>query len=154
AIGSLFPSGAGTISGSSLDVNDDGDLMPTFAPFSGTYDVDSTGHGNAVLTVPGFAGGTLHFALYAVSSSECFLVSVDSPNSNNPIFAGVLEVQADLPFTTSQFSGSSIFDLTGSIGNTSQVTVGRMQFDGIGTIQVQFDQNSGGNVTAGGLLTG
>src|SRR5262249_5019341 len=26
--------------------------------------------------------------------------------------------------------------------------------DGIGTIQVQFDQNSGGNVTAGGLLTG
>lgn len=29
-----------------------------------------------------------------------------------------------------------------------------MQFDGSGTIQVQFDQNSGGNVTVGGLLTG
>lgn len=154
ALGSIFPSGAGTISGSSLDVNDNGDLMPTFATFSGTYDVDGTGHGNAVLVIPGFGNGTLHLALYAVSDSECFLVSVDPPNTNNPVFAGVLEAQSDLPFSTSLFKGPSIFDLTGSSGTSSQVTVGRIQFDGVGTVQVQFDQNSGGNITLGGLLTG
>lgn len=154
AVGSIFPSGAGTISGSSLDVNDAGDLMPTFATFTGTYDVDDTGHGNAVLVIPGFASGTLKFALYAISSSECFLVSVDPISTGNPIFAGVLEAQTDLPFSTSSFNGASIFDLTGTTGSSSQVTVGRMQFDGSGTIQVQFDQNSGGNLTVGGLLTG
>jgi hypothetical protein len=154
AVGSIFPSGAGTISGSSLDVNDAGDLMPTFATFTGTYDVDDTGHGNAVLVIPGFASGTLKFALYAVSSSECFLVSVDPLSAGNPVFAGVLEAQTNVPFSTSSFNGASIFDLTGSIGTFSQVTVGRMEFDGSGTMQVQFDQNSGGNLTIGGLLTG
>jgi hypothetical protein len=154
AVGSIFPSGAGTISGSSLDVNDAGDLMPTFATFTGTYNVDDTGHGNAVLVIPGFASGTLKFALYAVSSSECFLVSVDPVTTGNPLFAGVLEAQTDLPFSTSSFNGASIFDLTGSTGASSQVTVGRMQFGGTGIIQVQFDQNSGGNLTIGGLLTG
>ena len=34
------------------------------------------------------------------------------------------------------------------------MTVGRMQFDGSGNIQVQFDQNSGGNITIGEVLTG
>lgn len=154
AVGSIFPSGAGTISGSSLDVNDAGDLMPTFATFSGTYDVDATGRGTVLLVIPGFASGTLKFALYAISSSECFLVSVDPISTGNPLFAGVLEVQTDLPFSTSSFNGASIFDLTGTTGSSSQVTVGRMQFDGSGTMQVQFDQNSAGNVTLGGLLTG
>jgi hypothetical protein len=154
AVGSIFPSGAGTISGSSLDVNDAGDLMPTFATFSGTYDVDATGRGTVLLVIPGFASGTLKFALYAISSSECFLVSVDPISTGNPLFAGVLEAQTDLPFSTSSFNGASIFDLTGTTGSSSQVTVGRMQFDGTGTMQVQFDQNSAGNVTLGGLLTG
>jgi hypothetical protein len=66
----------------------------------------------------------------------------------------MLEAQTGLPFTTSSFQGASIFDLTGSSGSSSQVTVGRMQFDGSGNIQVLFDQNSGGNITIGGLLTG
>jgi hypothetical protein len=154
AVGSIFPSGAGTISGSSLDVNDAGDMMPTFATFSGTYDVDDTGRGAVSLVIPGFASGTLKFALYAISSSECFLVSVDPISTGNPLLAGVLEVQTDLPFATSSFNGASIFDLTGSSGASSEVTVGRIEFDGSGGIQVQFDQNSGGNVTIGGLLTG
>jgi hypothetical protein len=66
----------------------------------------------------------------------------------------MLEAQTALPFLTSSFKGASIFDLTGSNGSFSQVTVGRMQFDGAGNIQVQYDQNSGGNITIAGVLTG
>ena len=154
AIGSIFPSGAGTISGSSLDVNDAGDTMPTFATFSGTYSVDGNGHGKATFVIPGLDGGTFNFALYAISATECFVVSIDPLSANNPIFAGMLEAQIGLPFLTSSFKGASIFDLTGSNGSFSQVTVGRIQFDGAGNTQVQFDQNRGGTTTIGGLLTG
>lgn len=154
AIGSIFPSGVGTISGSSLDVNDAGNMLPTFATFSGTYSVNGTGHGTATFVIPGFAGGTLNFALYAISANEYFMLSIDPVSGGNPIFAGMLEAQIGLPFTTSSFKGASIFDLTGSNGTFAQVTVGRMQFDGAENIQVQFDQNSGGNITMGGVLTG
>jgi hypothetical protein len=154
AIGSIFPSGVGTISGSSLDVNDAGDAMPTFATFSGTYSMNATGHGTLTFVIPGFDGGTFNFALYAISANEYFLVSIDPVSGGNPIFAGMLEAQTALPFLTSSFKGASIFDLTGSNGSFSQVTVGRMQFDGAGNIQVQFDQNSGGNITIAGVLTG
>lgn len=154
AIGSIFPSGVGTISGSSLDVNDAGDTMPTFATFSGTYSVDGTGHGRATLVIPGFDGGTFNFALCAISATEYFMLSIDPLSAANPIFAGMLEAQTGLPFLTSSFKGASIFDLTGSNGSFSQVTAGRMQFDGAANIQVQFDQNRGGNITIGGLLTG
>jgi len=154
AIGSIFPSGVGTISGSSLDVNDAGDMMPTFGTFSGTYGVDGTGHGGATLVIPGFDGGTFNFALCAISANEYFILSIDPLSANNPIFAGTLEAQTGLPFLTSSFEGASIFDSTGSSGNLPQVTIGRMLFDGTGDIQVQFDQNQGGNITIAGLLTG
>jgi len=154
AVGSIFPSGFGTISGSSLDVNDGGSVMPTFATFSGTYTVDSTGRGSATFVIPGFDGGIFNFALYAVTANECFLLSIDQLGDNNPVFAGVMEAQTGLPFFTSTFKGASIFNLTGTSGASSQVTVGRIVFDGVSTAQVQFDQNSGGKITVGGLLTG
>ncbi len=154
AIGSIFPSGTGTISGSSLDVNDAGDVLPTFATFSGTYGVNATGHGSATLVIPGFAGGTFNFALYAISANEYFALSIDPVSGGNPIFAGMFEAQTGLPFLTSSFKGASVFDLTGLNGSSSQVTVGHMQFDGAENIVVQFDQNSGGNLNIGAVLTG
>ncbi len=154
AVGSIFPSGFGTISGSSLDVNDAGNTMPTFATFSGTYNIDGTGHGTATFVIPGFDGGTFHFALYTISANEYFMLSVDPVSGGNPIFAGMAEAQTGLPFFTSSFKGTSIFDLTGSNGSFSQVTVGRMAFDGAENIQVQYDQNSGGNIVIGEVLTG
>ncbi len=154
AAGSIFPSGVGTISGSSLDVNDAGDFLPTFATFSGTYDIGMTGRGQATLVIPGFDQGTLDLALYVVSANEYFVVSTGSFIGGNPILAGTVEAQTGLPFMTSSFHGASVFGLTGSSGNSSQVTVGRMQFDGAGNIQVQSDQNSGGNISIGNLMTG
>jgi len=154
AVGSIFPSGVGTISGSSLDVNDAGDSMPTFGTFSGTYSVDGTGHGKVSFVIPGFDGGTFNFALYVISASEYFMVSIDPLTVNNPLFAGMVERQTGLPFLTSSFKGASIFDMTGSNGSLPQATVGRIQFDGAGNTQVQFDQNRGGAITIGGLLTG
>ena len=154
ALGLIFPDGNGFISGSSLDVNDGGIVSPTFATFSGIYSVDATGRGTATLSIPGFDGGSFNFAFYVVSANELLLISVDPLSFNNPIFSGPAELQAGAPFTSSSFNGGSVFSLSGTNGTAPQDTVGRFQFDGGANITVNFDQNSGGAVTVGDVMTG
>src|SRR5260370_41850816 len=99
--------------------------------------------------MPGFAGGTLNFALYVISANEYFMLSIDPGSGGNPIFAGMIEAQIGLPFTTSSFKGVSFFDLTGSNGRFAQITIGRIQFDRAQNIQGHFGQKSGRNITMG-----
>jgi hypothetical protein len=154
ALGLIFPDGNGFISGSSLDVNDGGNVSPTFATFSGIYSVDSTGRGSVTLSIPGFDGGTFDFAFYVVSANELLLISVDPLSFNNPIFGGPAELQTGAPFATASFSGGSVFSISGTNGTAPVDTVGRFQFDGKSNVSEIFDQNSGGAVTVGGAMTG
>jgi len=154
ALGLIFPDGSGFISGSALDVNDGGTVSPTFATFSGIYNVDSTGRGTATLSIPGFDGGTFDFAFYVVSANELLLVSIDPLNYSNPIFSGPAELQTGTPFATSSFNGGSVFSISGTNGTAPEDTVGRFQFDGNSNVSENFDQNSGGTVTVGGVMTG
>uniref|UniRef100_A0A372ITP8 Ig-like domain-containing protein n=2 Tax=Paracidobacterium acidisoli TaxID=2303751 RepID=A0A372ITP8_9BACT len=155
ALGLIFPSGSGFISGSSLDVNDGGIVSPTFATFDGIYDVDdATGRGTATLSIPGFDGGTFNFAFYIVSANEFLMISTDPLSFDNPIFSGPAEFQNGAPFTSASLNGGSVFNLSGTNGSAPQDTVGRLQFDGSQGVTMIFDQNSGGNVTVAGVLNG
>ena len=106
------------------------------------------------MTIPGFDGGTFDFAFYVVSAKEFLLVSIDPLSGNNPIFSGPAEQQSGSPFTTLSFLGSSVFSISGTTGSAPEDTVGRFVFDGVDTVVAGLDQNSGGNVTTGGTLTG
>jgi hypothetical protein len=154
ALGLMFTDGSSFISGSSLDVNDGGSISPTFATFSGSYTVDSTGRGTATLNIPGFEGGVFDFAFYVVSASKLLLISVDPLSFENPVFSGPAELQTGAPFTTASFNGGSVFTFSGTNGNAPDDTVGRFQFNGGSSVAVTFDQNNGGAVTVGGQLTG
>ena len=154
ALGLIFPDGNGFISGSSLDVNDGGSVSPTFATFSGIYGVDSTGRGTLALSVPGFDGGTFDFAFYVVSANELLLVSIDPLTFNNPIFSGPAELQSGAPYTSASFSGGSVFSLSGTNGTAPDDTVGRFQFNGDSSITAVSDQNNGGAITVGSIMTG
>lgn len=154
ALGLIFPDGSGFISGSSLDVNDGGVVSPTFATFSGIYNVDSTGRGTVTLSIPGFDGGAFNFAFYVVSANELLLISVDPLSFDNPIFSGPAELQSGAPFATASFNGGSVFSMSGTNGTAPQDTVGRFQFDGNSNVSEIFDQNSGGAVTVAGVMTG
>jgi hypothetical protein len=154
AVGVIFPDGNGFVSGSSLDVNEGGSVPPTFPSFSGTYDVDATGRGTMALSILGFDGGTFSFSVYPVSSNKLFLISTDPLTYNNPVFSGSLEAQTGAPFTSASFSGGSVFEMSGLAGVAPQDTVGRFQFNAGGAVGVHFDQNSGGNVTVGGTMSG
>jgi len=154
ALGLIFPDGNGFISGSSLDVNDGGSVLPTFATFSGIYSVDAKGRGTATLSIPGFAGGSFNFAFYVVSVNELLMISVDPISFNNPIFSGSAELQSGAPFTSASFNGGSVFSLSGTNGIAPQDMVGRLQFNGGANVTVISDQNNGGTVTVGDVMTG
>lgn len=155
ALGLIFPDGSSFISGSSLDVNEGGSVSPTYSPFSGSYTVDdATGRGTATLSIPGFDGGTFDFAIYIISANEFLMISTDPLSFNNPIFAGLAEAQTGTPFTTASLDGASVFNLSGTTGSAPQDTVGVMSFDGAGNVTATYDQNSAGNVTVAGVLTG
>lgn len=150
----IFPDGGVFISGSSCDVNDSGSVAPTYASFFGSYSVDPTGRGTVTLMIPGLGSGVLDFAFYVVSANEFLMISIDSIGQNNLILGGPAEIQNGAPFTSSSFDGGSIFSLSGTNGSTPQDEVGRFSFDGASDVTVNFDENNGGNITVGGLMTG
>jgi hypothetical protein len=154
ALGAMFPSGSGFISGSSLDVNDAGNIYPTFAPFQGIYSVDATSRGRMTLTVVGLASGTLNFAFYVVSANQILLVSTDPILTNQFLLSGSAQAQTGSPYLSSSFQGHSVFHMTGFTGSSPETTVGRFGFDGAGNLTNQYDRNSGGTITVGGGYTG
>lgn len=154
ALADLFPSGSGFIAGASMDVSDGGNALPTFSRFSGAYTVASDGRGTASLSIPGFDGGTFHFAIYIINAGEFFLLSTDQLSFENPLLNGDALLQAGGPFATNSLSGASVFYDSGWTGSASQVSVGRFTYDGQGNVTMQFDQNAGGTVALGNLMSG
>ena len=154
ALGLIFPDGFQFISGSTLDVNEGGVLAPTFATFSGTFTVDATGRGTMTLSIPGFDGGVFHFAFYVVSQQQLLIISIDPLSARNPIFSGPGQLQSGAPFTAASFAGNTVFDLAGAASTGGDDTIGRMIFSSGNTILVNFDRNSAGAVTTGGVMTG
>jgi len=154
ALADLFPTGGGFIAGNSMDINDGGNTQPTFSRFSGAYNVANNGRGTLSFTLSGFEGGSFHFTIYVISAGEFFLLSTDTLSFEAPLWNGDAQLQAGAPFTNDNFNGDSIFYQTGWNGSTPDVWVGRLNYDGNGNAAMQFDQNSGGTVTQGNLMTG
>jgi len=153
SLGTIFANGAGSILAGSLDVNDGGDISPTFS-FRGTIDVDSTGRGTMAMSIPGFEGGSFNFAFYVVSVSKFLIVSVDPLSANNPIIGGLGELQTGTPFLSAIFKGPAVFSLSGTNGKTPDDIIGRVVFDGISQLSADLDENNGGKVTLDTLFTG
>ncbi|QNI32572.1 hypothetical protein H7849_00640 [Alloacidobacterium dinghuense] len=156
AVGQLFLR-SGFIPLGSLDVNDGGVVSPTYGPFNGDYLVLSNGRngrGTLELNIPGFEGGSFKFALYVVSANEFFIVSIDQLSTSNPLFSGPAEMQTGLPFAPASFTGTTVFNLSGNNGTTTQDIIGQLAFNGPEGLLVTFDQNNGGAITTGIVLTG
>ncbi len=153
-LGSMFFDGSGTISGSALDVNDGGNVLPTSINFPGNYSVDSTGRGTAALFLSGFATSTVHFAAYVISSTDAFVVSTDAFVSPSPILSGELSEQVSSLPSSGTLQGSTIFGMTGVTQGFADASIGQMSFDGQNTATALFDENSGGIVTNGKMTGG
>jgi len=154
ALGVCYFDGAGSIVAGSVDVNDGGKIMPTFSTIQGIYRIEADGRGLVDLNILGFGSGTFEFSLEVVSADKLILVSMDPLSSGNPFFGGIAELQTGAPFLSSSFEGPTVFTLGGESGNVPQVIVGQITFDGVDQPLVEFDENTGGNLTTGNVLTG
>jgi hypothetical protein len=155
ALGLVIYNGAGSISGSTLDVNDNGTMLPTFTSFPGSYNVAANGRGSEILFIQGFDGQTFHLAFYIVSAQEIFVISSDPVSVSNPIFSGVTVQQSGTPFPgASSLQGPMILTETGLNNGLADVLVGRAVFDGNTALTGQFVENNGGTITTGGGLSG
>ena len=153
AVGAIFPSGSGFVAGSSLDVNDAGNLYSTFASFPGSYSVDATGRGTMSFNILGLGSGTVDFAIYVISADEFYLVSTDKIFLNQFIFGGYAVAQTGSPYSQQSFNGNSVYHLTG-LGSFPDVKVGRFAWDGAGNLVMLYDENNGGKIQVSGLFTG
>lgn len=154
ALGMLYLDDVGNIAGGIMDVNDNGNVLPTFASLSGSVAVDGSGHGSIHLNVPGLLRGQFQFGFYLASSDQFFLVSTDTAPSGNPIFAGRAMRQEGFPYSQSSLMRGTIFSLSGGNSTAPEVLVGRISFDGISAPWARFDENVAGAVKTGNVLTG
>lgn len=138
---------------SAADTTKSASATVTILP-DGNYLVNTSGRGAVSLSIPGFAGGAFTFGIYVVSSSEFFMISTMQLSASNPIFSGPAERQSGLPFATADFKGPTVFSLSGAVGGASEVTLGRLSFDGMSQLKDEFDQNAAGTITTGNVLTG
>jgi hypothetical protein len=154
ALGLIYPDGSSFVAGDSLDVNEGGNVNPTFASWAGTYTVDSTGRGTMTWTVPGFDDMIFDFALYIVSANEFLLVSTDPIYFGNPVFSGAAYLQSGSPYLTESFNGTSAFEAAGADAAFSEAMVGAFLFDGNSNVTQIYDQNRGGTVSVDNVMTG
>jgi hypothetical protein len=155
ALGLIFPDGSSFVAGDSMDVNEGGNVNPTYSSWSGTYSVDdSTGRGTMTWGVPGFDGGLFDFAVYVVSANQFLLLSIDPFSDGNPIFGGAAYVQNGAPYTAASFDGGSAFETAAVDVVSSEATVGGLAFDGVSSVVMTYDQNQGGTVTVDNVMTG
>jgi len=133
--GDFQADGAGHFTNGLLDSNDAGSLSSAVA-FGGAYAVASNGRGTATI-------GTANYSFYIANSGELLVVGIDpfSPGGN-PLVSGTI-----LPQTGgSDFTGSSVFEVTALNASTAQSQVG--QFQAItGSYNLTSDENLDGTLS-------
>jgi hypothetical protein len=129
---------------------------------NGSYSVSANGRGTLSLTVAGT--GSFNDVIYIVSATEFFFMNIGPQSATNPLFAGSALQQSGGPFTTSSFSGNSVFytlSLCGSCGPSAapvvpNLSVGVFGVTTAGSFSLTEDTNKGGtlsSVTATGTYT-
>jgi len=123
-------------------------------PFAGTYSVDGTGRGEAVLNISSGANPS-NFVLYVVSSGESIWMDTGGSGAT-----GMALQQSSASFTTNSLKGISVFGAAGgdfAPGNgyeQNDVNVGEFQFDGMGNLAVTSDENYFGIPMPGETISG
>jgi hypothetical protein len=116
--------------------------------FTGTYSVDGSGRGEATLNISG-QPNPLGLVLYVVSSGESLWM--DSGGSG---VTGMALQQSGGPFNASSLNGTAVFGAAGFTVAGNDVTVGEVQFDGMGNLSGTNDENYFGLSFSNAPITG
>lgn len=161
-VGRFHADGAGTLTAGALDNNELNGSVPLLlsnAPFTGSYAVDPTGRGTAVLAIPSV--GTVTTVFYVVSSTELLFLGGAIPDNGSQlrlyhgVFSGPALQQTGEPFSNASLAGNSVFRLTGLTQQSGpELVAGEMTADGNGNFTGVSDQNLGGSVSLNAAISG
>jgi len=138
--GRMTADGAGNLTAGVMDINDFGVADTRSAPFTGTYAIAANGRGTVSLDT-GTAMGILTFAVYMISSSKAYFVSLDFV----PAFLGTAEEQTLASFSDAHLAGEYVFTAAGFTNVGFYYNVGRFTANGSGTTAAGvMDENNEG----------
>jgi hypothetical protein len=145
--GVLVSDGAGNLSAGVEDFNDGG-LVTTNAPFTGTYTMAANGRGtmNVNSTAGNFA---FAFAIYP-SSGGVILLETDS----RFLTSGTALQQQTAAFTPSSVQGTYGLNFTGANSGSELDSIAEFTSDGVTKLTGIIDINNSGGITFGQPLTG
>jgi hypothetical protein len=142
--GNLAINGSGTVTSSTLDMNDAGNVRSDFSYSSASFTATATiAESGRMLFTDTFASTTNHSAAYVVNANELFFVSID-PFTASAIFSG-RDVATNTSFTNASLNGNYVdqiygitsndFDCANGSGSVcAEVGLGVLQFSGSGTL--------------------
>ena len=149
SIGYITLNGTGSISGGSLDSNDNGGVATGLA-VTGTYATASNGRGTLTLNSTFFS---YSFAYYVVSAEALRLVSIGS--LGGPVWSGSANSQQSGVDASTALSGPFVFQAGGTSVVGESADAGQFQMKSGGTITNGIgDENYQGTTATGYSFTG
>jgi hypothetical protein len=143
--GVLVSDGAGNLANGVEDFNDGG-LVSTSAPFSGTYTMAANGRGTMNLAT---TAGNLTFAIYP-SSGGVILLETDV----RFLTSGTALQQQTTPFTAGALQGTYGLNFTASNSGSELDSIAEFTADGVSKLTGIIDLNNSGGITFGQALSG
>lgn len=144
--GVLTSDGAGNVTSGIEDFNDGG-LVNTAVPFTGTYTMASTGRGTLTLNT---AAGTFSLIIYP-SSGGVLVLEIDT----RFLTSGAALQQQTTPFTAGSFQGAYGMNFTAAAPGGSELdSISEFTADGVNKLSGIIDINNSGGITFGQSMTG
>ena len=145
-VGRIVSNGTGSISSGALDQNWD-HTMRSDTSFSGSYDVDVTGRGTAILNT---SNGTVTLAFYMVSPNRAFFVTMDPWSQAH----GTLDLQSNANYSNAALKGDYAMLVAADFLNDGTCAGGRLTADGAGGLKGKLDVMTSGTTYPGLSVSG
>ena len=151
----LFQSNAGTLTGGTADLNDNGAASGSSA-ISGAFTVAPSGRGTMQFVAPG--AGTFNFSFYLVDKDKLYFVSSDAAAGSDRLGGLVVSQDTGISFSTATFKGNAVLSLSSvehsTLSNVS--AVGILNTDGAGVLASgsMCDENNAGVIISQQALSG
>jgi len=163
--GRFTANGAGTFTNGASDVNQSG-TFTTLNVFAANYIVTDATNGRGIMNLPPLAGGVptnLNFVFYIVNAGKLFTMETDAVTPVTPLLNGTVlqQVTPAAGFSNASLNGGMVMYLTGRAGSgcgggtvpAPNVLAGVINANGVGGLNLTYDQTCGGAPTsATGLL--
>jgi hypothetical protein len=144
-----FTASGGSLSAGHIDLIGFGaGALQSDQSFTGTYSVDGSGRGEATLNISG-QPNPLGLILYVVSAGEMLWMGASGSG-----VTGMALQQSGGPFNASSLDGMAVFGASGFTVAGDDVTVGEVQFDGMGNLSGTNDENYFGLLFADEPISG